>query len=83
MEMFKLVMVHPTILLSMKMSQFICVIVKKDLHDHVWTKLFLKELFEGLSIMVAIYTITKSPSWNFYDITLLSKKSFDEFGLVR
>jgi hypothetical protein len=62
MEMFKLVMVHLAILLPMKMSQFICVIVKKDLHDHVWTKLFFKELFKGLSIMVAIYTITKSPS---------------------
>jgi hypothetical protein len=54
MEMFKLVMVHLAILLPMKMNQFICVIVKKDLHDHVWTKPFLKELFEGLSIMVVI-----------------------------
>jgi len=83
MEMFKLVMVHLAILLPMKMSQFICVIIRKDLRDHVWTKLFLKQLFEGLSIMVAIYTITKSPSWNFYGVTLLSKKSFDELGLVR
>jgi hypothetical protein len=82
MEMFKLVMVHPAILLPMKMSQFICVIVRKDLHDHVWTKLFLKELSEGLFIVVAIYTITKSPSWNFCGITLLSKKSFNELGLV-
>jgi hypothetical protein len=54
MEMFKLVMVDPAILLPMKMSQFICVIVKKDLHNHVWTTPFSKELFEGLSIMVAI-----------------------------
>jgi hypothetical protein len=54
MEMFKLVTIDPAILLPIKMSQFICVVVKKDLHDPVWAKLFGKELFEGPPIMVAI-----------------------------
>ncbi len=26
----------------------------KDLHDHVWAKLFWKELFEGLPIMAVV-----------------------------
>jgi len=52
--MFSLVMVDLAILLPIKTTQFICVVVKKDLHDHVWAKLFWKELFEGLHIRAAI-----------------------------
>jgi hypothetical protein len=54
MEMFKLVMVDLAILLPIKMGQFICVVVIKSLHDHVWAKLFWKELFEGPPIMAIV-----------------------------
>jgi hypothetical protein len=82
MEMFKLVMVDFAILLPMKMSQFICVIVKKDFHDHVWTKPFLKELFEGLSIMVAIIHHSQIALLKLLWHHLLVKIIFDELGLV-
>jgi hypothetical protein len=54
MEMFKLVMVDLAILFPIKMGQFICVVVIKDLHHHVWAKLFWKELFEGPHIMAVV-----------------------------
>jgi len=81
--MFKLDMVDLAILLPMKMSQFICVIVKKDLHDHVWTKSFLKELFEGLSIMVAIIHHNQIALLELLWCHPLVKIIFDELGLVR
>ncbi len=52
--MFKLVMVDLASLLPIKMNQFICVVVKKDLHDHVCAKPFWNELFEGLPIMAVV-----------------------------
>jgi hypothetical protein len=83
MEMFKLVMVDLAILLPMKMNQFICVIVRKHLHDHVWTKPFFKELFEGLSIMVAIIPHNQIALLELLWRHPLIKIIFDELGLVR
>jgi hypothetical protein len=54
MEVFKLVMVDPAKCLSIKMNPFICVVVRKDLHDHVWAKTFWEEPFEGPLIMAAV-----------------------------
>ncbi len=54
MKLFKLVMVDPAKCLLIKMNQFICVVVRKDFHDHVWAKPFWKEPFEGPPIMAAV-----------------------------
>ncbi len=73
MELFKLIMVDPAKCLLIKMNQFICVVVRKDFHDHVWAKPFWKELFKVLLSWRLPYTMTKSPSQNFCGFTLLSR----------
>jgi hypothetical protein len=54
MKLFKLVIIDLGKCLPIKMNQFIGVVVRKDLRDHVWAKPFLKELFESPPIMAAV-----------------------------
>jgi len=47
-------MIDPAKCLPINMNQFIRVVVRKDLCDHVWAKPFWKELFEGPPIIAAV-----------------------------
>jgi len=61
MKLFKLVMVDPAKCLPIKMNQFICVVVRTNLHNHAWAKPFWKELFEGPPIMASVIHYAQIP----------------------
>ncbi len=65
------------------MFKLVMVDVIKDLHDHVWAKLFWKELFEGPPIMAIVIHHDQIALLEFlWPHPFIKKIYFDELGLV-